>query len=108
MTQVVLPTKIKILGKYCFEDCVTLNNIIIPDSVIEIKTKCFFNCESLNNLVIPDNVELGYEAVPNQREIEEVRGIQRNTMDSIDDIIAGSPPNENGGFGGFGAKRKDN
>lgn len=108
MTQVILPTRIKELGKSCFEDCVTLNNIIIPDSVTRIKTRCFFNCESLNNLIIPDNVELGRNAVPNQREIEEARGIQRNTMDSIDDIIAGSPPNENGGFGGFGARKEDN
>ena len=106
MTQVILPTKIKELGKFCFEDCVTLHDIIIPDSVTRIGTRCFFNCESLNNLVVPDNVELGYDAIPNQREVERARGIQRNRGDSIFDITAGSPPNENGGFNGFGVGRR--
>ena len=82
-----------------------LSDITIPNSVTEIRTKCFFNCSSLNNLVVPDHVELGYEAIPNQREVERARGIQRNRRDSIFDITAGSPPNENGGFNGFGARR---
>lgn len=99
MTQVILPTRIKELEECCFEDCVTLHDIIIPDSVTRIGTRCFSNCESLNNLVVPDHVELGWDAIPNQREVERARGIQRNRGDSIFDITAGSSPNENGGFG---------
>lgn len=117
LSQVILPTEIEILGECCFEDCVMLSDITIPDSITEIKTKCFFNCKSLNNLIILDNVKLGYEAVPNQWEIELQRdGIQsiwnrtytRNGRNTIDEITAGSPPNENGGFNGFGARRRDN
>lgn len=106
MTRVVLSTRIKELGECCFEDCVTLHDIIIPDSVTRIGTRCFFNCESLNNLVVPDYAELGWDAIPNQREVERARGIQRNAGDSIFEITAGSPPNENGGFNGFGAGRR--
>ena len=117
LSQVILPTKIEILGECCFEDCVMLSDINIPDSITEIKTKCFFNCKSLNNLIILDKVKLGYEAVPNQWKIELQRdGIQsiwnrtytRNERNTIDEITAGSPPNENGGYNGFGAKRRDN
>lgn len=108
MTQVILPTRIKELGECCFENCVTLHDIIIPDSVTRIGTRCFSNCESLNNLVVPNHVELGWDAIPNQQEVERARGIQRNRGDSIFDITAGSPPNENGGFNGFGTRRRDN
>lgn len=106
LSQVILPTRIKVLGMSCFEDCVMLSDITIPNSVIEIGTKCFFKCSSLNNLVVPDHVELGWDAIPNQREVERARGIQRNRGDSIFEITAGSPPNENGGFNGFGAGRR--
>ena len=108
LSQVILPTKIKVLGVSCFECCVILNDITIPDSVTQIGTRCFFECSSLNNLIVPDHVELGWDAIPNQYEVERARGIQRNRGDSIFDITAGSPPNENGGFNGFGARRRDN
>ena len=108
LSQVILPSRIKMLDECCFQDCILLSNITIPDSMFEIGIRCFSNCSSLNNLVVPDHVELGYDAIPNQREVERARGIQRNRGDSIFDITAGSPPNENGGFHGFGARRRDN
>lgn len=109
LSQVILPSRIEELGECCFQDCVSLSSINIPNSVTRIREQCFSNCTSLNNLIVLDHVQLGWNSIPHQyeRERERDRAIW-NGRNTIDEITAGSPPNENGGFNGFGARRRDN
>lgn len=55
-----------------------------------------------NNLMNVPHIQPFGNGMQGQANQGQRRGIQRNT---IDEITAGSPPNENGGFNGFGARR---
>ena len=50
-------SKVKSIGKWAFESCISLKSIIIPDSVKSIGDSAFIDCISLESIVIPDSVK---------------------------------------------------
>ena len=61
-----IPSSVKIIGDYAFDDCSYLVNIKIPDSVIQIGKYAFRGCSSLKDFLIPSSVEsIGYSVFEN-------------------------------------------
>ena len=45
------------IGRYAFDDCISLTSIDIPNSIKSIGPNSFMNCGSLESVTIPDGVE---------------------------------------------------
>lgn len=56
LTEVKLPSTLKVLGHHCFSNCSSLQKVVIPEGVEIIGDRCFNNTGSLTELVIPENV----------------------------------------------------
>ncbi|EDR22546.1 hypothetical protein EDI_090620 [Entamoeba dispar SAW760] len=56
-----IPSEVKSLGDYCFNNCDSLTSIDIPSSVSKIGADCFIGCTSLRSINIPSSVSfIGY------------------------------------------------
>lgn len=56
-------SKLSIIGKYAFFNCVGLSRIILPDNVEIIGESAFYGCNSLTSIVIGDSVSsIGFQA----------------------------------------------
>ena len=53
----VQDSKLTVIPKGCFKDCVSLKQINIPKSIVSISKEAFMNCTNLENLEIPEEVE---------------------------------------------------
>ncbi len=53
---VILPSTLIEISRYCFENCTSLEAIEIPESVTSIGYEAFRNCSSLTELTIPAGV----------------------------------------------------
>jgi hypothetical protein len=56
LRSVVLPRKMRTIGKYAFNQCVNLESITLPDSIRLISQYTFNSCTSLKEIVLPDSV----------------------------------------------------
>ena len=56
MTDVVIPSAVKEVGRQAFAGCSSLTTVIIPNSVKRIGYEAFHNCRSLSNITIPNSV----------------------------------------------------
>lgn len=57
---IVLPSSLKKLGNYVFQDCTALASVVIPGSVIQIGNGAFYNCASLENVTLSEGLlEIG-------------------------------------------------
>ncbi len=54
----VRDSKIEIIPKNCFKDCLNLEEIVLPESLITISSKAFKNCLRLKTLIIPNSVKV--------------------------------------------------
>ncbi|KAL7717869.1 hypothetical protein QTN25_004928 [Entamoeba marina] len=55
---IVIPTSIQTIPKYCFEKCLLLTSIELPSTLTTIKKKAFSKCISLQSIIIPSSVTL--------------------------------------------------
>lgn len=55
ITEVVLPSNIKVIGESSFSCCDKLERITLPDSVEKIERFAFHNCEKLRQVIIGNN-----------------------------------------------------
>ena len=56
ITDVSLPSSLRVIGERAFSSCNSLQEIVIPDGVEEIGDKAFFNSYSLKKIYIPASV----------------------------------------------------
>ena len=54
---VTLPSNLKSIPSYAFQDCDLLSAIELPDSVTEIGSGAFLGCTSLTNVTLPSNLK---------------------------------------------------
>ena len=54
---VTLPSNLKSIPSYAFQDCDLLSAIELPDSVTEIGSGAFLGCNSLTNVTLPSNLK---------------------------------------------------
>ncbi len=57
-TSVRLPSRLKEIGQYAFEDCIALEEIEIPEGVEEIGSRAFSYCENLTRIELPAGVKI--------------------------------------------------
>ena len=63
LTNVLIPSTIKIIEEDAFCDCYSLISVIMPDGLKEVGARAFRGCKSLASTVIPSTVdEIGDEA----------------------------------------------
>ena len=56
LTKIVLPTKIKTIGKYAFQNCNRLSRLTLPAGVTTIGVGAFYSCTLLSEIAIPEGV----------------------------------------------------
>ncbi|EDR24032.1 hypothetical protein, conserved [Entamoeba dispar SAW760] len=56
LTTINIPTTISKLGKYCFDACKSLTSITIPTTISKLGYCCFYECTSLTTITIPSSV----------------------------------------------------
>lgn len=56
-TEIVLPSTIKSIAAYAFQDCKRLKKFEIPASVTSLSWRVFYGCDKLESIVIPPSVE---------------------------------------------------
>ncbi|KAL7722606.1 hypothetical protein QTN25_000224 [Entamoeba marina] len=56
LQNIIIPTSIKTIPKYCFRGCITLTYVSLPSTLTVIKKKAFSNCISLESITIPPHV----------------------------------------------------
>ncbi len=54
--QILIPSWVKTIYGYAFENCRSLTSITIPDSVTAIRSCAFSGCTNLQSIIIPDSV----------------------------------------------------
>ncbi|KAL7721435.1 Leucine rich repeat containing protein BspA family protein [Entamoeba marina] len=54
--ELIIPSTVKKLCNYCFNDCTSLTTINIPSLITSIPEVCFQNCLSLKSMNIPNSV----------------------------------------------------
>lgn len=60
LTDVVVPSSIKVIARRTFDECVSLRKVVLSDGLKEIGDRAFFNCCKLTDLTIPSSVtEIG-------------------------------------------------
>ncbi|MCI8491306.1 MAG: leucine-rich repeat domain-containing protein [Lachnospiraceae bacterium] len=57
LSNIMLPSSIKIIGDEAFHLCPRLSDFVIPDGVKEIGRNAFSDCDNLTNISIPASVE---------------------------------------------------
>ncbi len=55
LEQIILPTSLKVIGSYSFENCDKLTEVVIPYGTTTIEY-AFLDCDNLKSLYIPDTV----------------------------------------------------
>lgn len=56
ITSVTLPTSIKTIGDYSFNQCRALTSVVLPDSLTSIGIGAFSYCTSLTSIVLPNSI----------------------------------------------------
>jgi hypothetical protein len=56
--KVILPTGIKEIENFAFNECIDLQEIIIPNTTTKIGKGAFMNCASLKQIALPDNIKV--------------------------------------------------
>ena len=58
LTQIALPSTLKIIGDNAFYECSNLTEIVIPEGVLTIEDSAFFDCRSLTKVTLPSTLIL--------------------------------------------------
>nr|DAY75437.1 MAG TPA: leucine rich repeat protein [Caudoviricetes sp.] len=58
--KLILPDTLITIGKYAFQNCTAMNDIVIPASVTEIGEGAFYGCNSLNNIYFKEDTKITY------------------------------------------------
>lgn len=58
LQSIILPSRLKYIGRKAFMGCTSLQTIVIPDFVEEINSKAFFNCSSLKDIKLSSKSNL--------------------------------------------------
>ena len=58
LTEVVIPNGLTVIDEFAFNGCANLTKIEIPSSVVRIADRAFCYCTSLEKIVIPNNVTI--------------------------------------------------
>ena len=56
VTEYIIGNKVNGIGKWAFENCISLASITIPNSVTSIGERAFQSCKSLTSITIPNSV----------------------------------------------------
>ncbi len=56
ITDVTIPTSIKVIGTRSFYNCASLRSVNIPESVTTIESNAFSGCKALKKIVVPSSV----------------------------------------------------
>lgn len=56
ITSVTLPTSIRTIGDYSFNQCRALTSVVLPDSLTSIGIGAFSYCTSLTSIVLPNSI----------------------------------------------------
>ncbi|MBQ2876099.1 MAG: leucine-rich repeat domain-containing protein [Clostridia bacterium] len=57
LTEINIPSGLKVIDTYTFFNCRKLDNVIIPEGVIEIRDGAFGSCTGLTNISIPNSLK---------------------------------------------------
>lgn len=58
--KLILPDTLTTIGKYAFQNCTAMNDIVIPASVTSIGEGVFYGCASLNNIYFKEDTKITY------------------------------------------------
>ena len=79
ITEVVLPSTLKRIGKSAFQECVNLESISFPEGLEEIGECAFCNCLSLCEPPLSEGVRVGFMAFHHtKKERKNERGLQKS------------------------------
>ena len=53
-----LPSNLKAIGRYAFENCKNLRSLAIPEGIKSIEYQILYNCEKLEKLSIPSTIQV--------------------------------------------------
>lgn len=56
LEEIHLPSTLKVIDDYAFDNCESLKSIVIPDGITKIGVCAFLGCTSLSNVVLPDGL----------------------------------------------------
>src|SRR5512138_1455782 len=51
-----IPTNVKTIGDYAFQECTEIEKIVIPQSVTAIGRYAFAQCENIKKITVPDGI----------------------------------------------------
>ena len=51
-TELIIPTSVKLIEAWSFENCKNLTSIVIPSGVTDIYKNAFLNCTSLKEIIL--------------------------------------------------------
>lgn len=57
-TEYTIPSEVRTIGKYAFNDCVWLENVLIPNGVTHICAYAFADCSRLKQIQLPSTVQI--------------------------------------------------
>lgn len=81
ITQITLPSTLKVLGASAFKDSVYLTSLELPNGLSEIKANAFNGCTALTSVVLPQSVKLvGESAFKNCTALESIN------LNNVEDI----------------------
>jgi hypothetical protein len=70
---ITLPSSLKIIGNYAFQNCTNLGNITLPAGLSSIGNYAFSGCTSITEVVLPDSLEnLGNYAFADCADLEHI------------------------------------
>lgn len=89
VTKVIVPDGVTEIQKYCFYNCVNLEEVDLPDSITSLGDNCFSDCINLSKINIPRGLkEMGYSVFYNTPSLtsaltipEGVEKIQESTFE---------------------------
>lgn len=89
LSNITLPSSLKIIGDEAFNLCPRLSDVVIPDGVKEIGRSAFNQCDNLTNIFIPASVEkIGQSAFNWCESLEEITVDLNNwNYSSVDGVL---------------------
>lgn len=56
----ILPDTLTYIGKFAFQNCTAMNDIVIPSSVTYIGEGAFYGCSSLDHIYFKEDIQINY------------------------------------------------
>lgn len=56
----ILPDTLTYIGKFAFQSCTVMNDVIVPSSVTHIGEGAFYGCSSLDHIYFKEDIQINY------------------------------------------------